>query len=915
MGDRDSSASPSLLGGELPARVKPAKVRVKAFRSNQSHAIHAMVKALGGSGNPWAPNLASFLKPGIPGAAGDTEELTQPYIQEAWIAAAVDFIALTWALVRPRLWDRDPDDDAAQEITEGPVIELLRKPTPGLDWLTWRVEDAVNINLFNESFHFLLDANGNPVTTIGDRMDAPIDLPAEIVPVKGTSVTLEINRDNGRPKFWRVKGPKGDMFFAPGAVVLHGQIRDPARPYRFIGPTAKAWGAASMRYLANRYQGFLLRNAGDPGGIVSVDGNLAPGEVQRMQDELANEWGDPERAGDWRLLWGGAKLERSKSTPKDLEWPTVHELTKEDISAVFGVSGSLLGKKDENFATFQGHWKMYVETRAIPMMRIDEGQWASFFSRLRQTEFKNYRIRYDTEILDNLFATLEEKGKNAKTFFGMGMPLNESLRQAGMKTDPIEGGDVAMLNQGIRPMKAGIALGQAEAATALQDAGVPGQEALDEVGLGHLTWVKPEPEPAPMGRPPTDSDQPKPDDGADHSEEDRAIESVDTDPKPTEKVHSDRDGHEEWKHVQAIQTAIRSKLDRGLKRVIRQMEVAQLNALAQVSNEGTVDRAAAFDFRKSLVRYRDGDQVDAPPVYPEYEGGIPWPSPEALAKALHEDVVEEARLIAERSDAVLIKASCCGAEKFMSWRPRLRALAMELGPAFPVQRLEDWHYLTKTDLTELQIELLILITDRKWVNALADRIEPATVEMYGLAVQDLATSWGVTTSLDILDPQMLINMRAHAIDVAEGTMSVLAQRLRSDLIRVLAGDDGSFQSVRAAIENSLSELSDEISSTFKSHQTRALAIARTEIGRAAEAGRLDELHELFRDGIIRDMQWLTSLGPAVRPSHQTMHGQTRKPGHPFTSGDGVSLRHPLDPNAPAKEVVNCNCSLIGREKT
>jgi hypothetical protein len=847
-------------------RVKNPKVWVKKRAPSTGPAANLAKQFLGGSGLAgWG--FSKGLSPGMDGAARDTEELEFPYIQEAWIAAAVDFRAMVHALCRPRIWDRDPDLDGAQEIVDGPVHALLNQPTPGMDWLTWRIQDSVYMDLFNESFHWLLDSEGRPLKPFGEGPEALIELPAEMISVKGTAVDLDLD-DVGRVGRWRVGGYHGQISAEPGAVVVHGRTPDPYRPYRFLGPVAKSWGSTARRYLGNRFSENLMRNGGEPGGIVTVPGNLSNPEVEFLRSQLAEEWGDPENAGDWQLLHGDAKVERGRSSPRDLEWPTVHDLSKEDISAVFGVSGSLLGKKDENFATFQGHWKMFVETQAIPCFRQDERQWRGMFQRMRDPAFRNIYIRYDTEILDSVFATLEEKGDNARKFYGMGIPLNESIRQAGMKVDPIEGGDIPMADQGVQPLMAAIAAGRALAASALQAAGASGQDSFNEVGLGHLTYEEP---PEPVG----DVEVvPNSSHSADHDEEaqDRGVAAT------ALKAAPDAGGQEERKQVEDLKRPIAKRLDGSLKRVFFQMMKAQKAALQAASRGESPE--LCFDFHKSMVKGVNRKYIS---IY-DSDLDIDDKGIDGVERLLALDM--------EEGDG----------------RKRIEGLRSSYKNA-PAQQIEDAVGLRKADLSEVQVAWLVQVTEAQWVDVIASRIEAAALEAYDLAMDQLEKKWG--ESLDDEEARLFagIVIRSHAINVSEGTVRVIARKMRSDLIRIVSAESGDAATVSAALAASLQSLESSIDASLKKHQQRAVSIAMTEVSVAASLARSDGLKVLADLGKSDGNEWVTTLGPDVRDSHSAMHGQRRRAGEFFLSGAGNSLKRPHDSSAPAEEVVNCQCIL------
>ena len=93
---------------------------------------------------------------------------------------------------------------------------------------------------------------------------------------------------------------------------------------------------------------------------------------------------------------------------------------------------------------------------------------------------------------------------------------------------------------------------------------------------------------------------------------------------------------------------------------------------------------------------------------------------------------------------------------------------------------------------------------------------------------------------------------------------------------------------------------------------RAEAIARTETQRAAHEAQ-DEAYQQAVDAGHLDADrlqciWHAGAKPRTRDSHAAMRGQRRRMSVAFTSGAGVALRYPCDPDAPASEVVHCRCS-------
>jgi hypothetical protein len=89
-------------------------------------------------------------------------------------------------------------------------------------------------------------------------------------------------------------------------------------------------------------------------------------------------------------------------------------------------------------------------------------------------------------------------------------------------------------------------------------------------------------------------------------------------------------------------------------------------------------------------------------------------------------------------------------------------------------------------------------------------------------------------------------------------------------------------------------------------QTRANRISRTESTGATNYGSLNALAD---EGWTRK-KWVSTGDARTRDSHRSAAGQERALASPFSVG-GYSLMIPGDPSGPAKEVINCRCTVVG----
>jgi SPP1 gp7 family putative phage head morphogenesis protein len=94
------------------------------------------------------------------------------------------------------------------------------------------------------------------------------------------------------------------------------------------------------------------------------------------------------------------------------------------------------------------------------------------------------------------------------------------------------------------------------------------------------------------------------------------------------------------------------------------------------------------------------------------------------------------------------------------------------------------------------------------------------------------------------------------------------------------------------------------------NKRRSLTIARTEVGRAANVGKILAAKRME---VAMDKTWSAARDERTRKSHHLAHGQTVDLDDAFEVG-GVRMIAPGDPSAPAKETVNCRCSMTFKIK-
>lgn len=157
----------------------------------------------------------------------------------------------------------------------------------------------------------------------------------------------------------------------------------------------------------------------------------------------------------------------------------------------------------------------------------------------------------------------------------------------------------------------------------------------------------------------------------------------------------------------------------------------------------------------------------------------------------------------------------------------------------------------------------------------------------------------ISGMLPIISTKQLVAMRSFMVDRIENVSFHLANKVSSQLGLAMIGS----QTIGESVTN--------IQRLFKNQgRTRALTIVRTELGRAYSVATHERMLQASKILPGLKKQWRRSGKVHSRLSHDDIDGQIREPHKKFQLGNGVELRFPRDPKAPAAETINCGCEEL-----
>lgn len=176
-----------------------------------------------------------------------------------------------------------------------------------------------------------------------------------------------------------------------------------------------------------------------------------------------------------------------------------------------------------------------------------------------------------------------------------------------------------------------------------------------------------------------------------------------------------------------------------------------------------------------------------------------------------------------------------------------------------------------------------------WRNAFAPLIEL----ILGDTIDAISTDFGI--AFDINNPFVQVFINTYVPKFADMIVSSTRNALVTDMLQK-AQDEGL----------SIPDLARLIRGKYEQWDaTRSTVIARTETIRSSNAGALAAI----RDVGIDKKQWLATNDTRTRPDHRHADGQIVGVDEAFVVG-GEKLQYPGDPEASAKQTIQCRCTVI-----
>lgn len=219
---------------------------------------------------------------------------------------------------------------------------------------------------------WILTKDGVPLQTV--------EQPTEIWPVSPDCFEeIRASGANRGPLVaWKVKLPDwmpngGKRVRVELDAAIHFKEPDPGNLVRGISRLSSVASGIENDLLARAHQQSILEKGGVPKVYAHTDSHWDAERREEFLEWYEENYAGPDKTGRLLALFGGLKLSNLGLSPQDMEFLSGLEWDRDEILAVLGTPGAVLGLPNKlNRATQQGMKLDWWEHRVIPLMTLIE---------------------------------------------------------------------------------------------------------------------------------------------------------------------------------------------------------------------------------------------------------------------------------------------------------------------------------------------------------------------------------------------------------------------------------------------------------------------------------------------------------------------------------------------------------------
>jgi len=229
-------------------------------------------------------------------------------------------------------------------------------------------------------------------------------------------------------------GPDGEHVPLLKEDVIHIRRPNPLDPYRGLGPVQSISVKLDSNRLASEYNRNFFLNSAEPGGIIEIEDRLDDDEFRELVTRWREQHQGVANAHRVAVLEQGKWVER-KYSMRDMMFPELGEMSREDIREAFGYPKGMTGAtEDVNKAVADANERMFGRYLLRPRLGKLRTGFTELLNRFGDTG-KGLEFDFDDPVPEDREADSADritKAQALKMFVEAGADWDDALEIVGL---------------------------------------------------------------------------------------------------------------------------------------------------------------------------------------------------------------------------------------------------------------------------------------------------------------------------------------------------------------------------------------------------------------------------------------------------------------------------------------------------
>lgn len=330
---------------------------------------------------------------------------------------------IDWHLYRKRTDGRRVyrEVESRTEVTKHAALDLLAEPNPLMDTVEF-IE--VLVQHFDTAGEFVIVVEHGSIRAAG---------PIRAWPIRPDRIRI-VTSDTEALTGYVYVSPDGERVPLLKDQVIHIRRPNPLDPYRGLGPVQSLGVKLDSNRLAAEYARNFFHNSAEPGGIIEIEDRLDDDEFRELVTRWREQHQGVANAHRVAVLEQGKWVER-KYSMRDMHFPELAELSREDIREAFGYPKGMTGAtEDVNKAVADANERMFGRYLLRPRLRKVQTALNMLLKMFGETG-KNLEFDFEDPVPEDREADSADritKAQALKMFMEAGMDWEGALEIVGL---------------------------------------------------------------------------------------------------------------------------------------------------------------------------------------------------------------------------------------------------------------------------------------------------------------------------------------------------------------------------------------------------------------------------------------------------------------------------------------------------